>query len=54
MKKIINLTKDGKNDLEKELRQLIAERPVVADRLSYARSFGDLKENQEYSDAREC
>jgi len=53
MKKIINLTKDGKNDLEKELRQLIAERPVVADRLSYARSFGDLKENQEYSDARD-
>ena len=52
MKKIVNLTKDGKADLERELRQLIAERPQVADRLAYARSFGDLKENQEYTDAR--
>ena len=48
MKKIVNLTKDGKAELEKELKALIAERPQVADRLAYARSFGDLKENQEY------
>ena len=53
MKKIINLTKDGKADLENELKRLIAERPMVADRLAYARSFGDLKENQEYTDARD-
>jgi len=53
MKKIVNLTKDGKAELEKELKRLIAERPVVADRLAYARSFGDLKENQEYTDARD-
>jgi len=52
MKKIVNLTKDGKAELEKELKALIAERPQVADRLAYARSFGDLKENQEYTDAR--
>ena len=53
MKKIINLTKDSKADLENELKRLIAERPMVADRLAYARSFGDLKENQEYTDARD-
>lgn len=52
MKKIVSLTKEGKEDLERELEALIAERPHVADRLAYARSFGDLKENQEYTDAR--
>ena len=41
------------SELEKELKELIAERPLVADRLAYARSFGDLKENQEYTDARD-
>ena len=53
MKKNISLTKDGKAELEKELKELIAERPLVAGRLAYARSFGDLKENQEYTDARD-
>lgn len=53
MKKNISLTKDGKAELEKELKELIAERPLVADRLACARSFGDLKENQEYTDARD-
>ena len=53
MKKNISLTKDGKAELEEELKELIAERPLVADRLAYARSFGDLKENQEYTDARD-
>lgn len=53
MKKNISLTKDGKAELERELKELIAERPLVADRLAYARSFGDLKENQEYTDARD-
>ena len=53
MKKNISLTKDGKAELEKELKELIAERPLVADRLAYARSFGGLKENQEYTDARD-
>ena len=52
MKKTINLTKQGKSDLEKELDELIARRPAIAERLQTARAFGDLSENQEYSDAR--
>ena len=52
MKKTINLTKQGKLDLEKELDELIARRPAIAERLQTARAFGDLSENQEYSDAR--
>lgn len=52
MKKTINLTKQGKLDLEKELDELIKKRPLIAERLQTARSFGDLSENQEYSDAR--
>lgn len=52
MKKTINLTAAGKAELEKELAELIAERPAIAERLATARAFGDLSENQEYSDAR--
>lgn len=52
MKKTVNLTKQGKLDLESELKELVARRPVIAERLQVARSFGDLSENQEYSDAR--
>lgn len=52
MKKTINLTKEGKADLEKELAELIAQRPAIAERLATARAFGDLSENQEYTDAR--
>ncbi len=52
MKKTVNLTKQGKLDLEAELEKLIARRPAIAERLQIARSFGDLSENQEYSDAR--
>lgn len=52
MKKTVNLTKAGKADLEKELAELIAERPAIAERIATARAFGDLSENQEYSDAR--
>jgi len=52
MKKTINLTKQGKLDLEKELDELISRRPAIAERLQTARAFGDLSENQEYSDAR--
>ena len=47
MKKIVNLTKDGKAELEKELKRLIAERPVVSDRLAYARYFRDQEENKD-------
>ena len=52
MKKTVNLTKQGKADLEAELETLVAKRPAIAERLQTARSFGDLSENQEYSDAR--
>lgn len=52
MKKVVNLTKQGKLDLEKELEELISRRPAIAERLQTARAFGDLSENQEYSDAR--
>lgn len=52
MKKTVNLTAEGKAELEKELEDLIAQRPAIAERLATARAFGDLSENQEYSDAR--
>jgi len=52
MKKTVNLTAEGKAELEQELKDLIAQRPVIAERLATARAFGDLSENQEYSDAR--
>lgn len=52
IKKSINLTAEGKKDLEKELDELIKSRPVIAERIATARSFGDLSENEEYSSAR--
>ncbi len=52
IKKSISLTAGGKKELEKELAELIAERPAIAERIATARSFGDLSENEEYSSAR--
>ena len=52
MKKTVSLTKQGKADLEAELKALVDRRPAIAERLQTARAFGDLSENQEYSDAR--
>ena len=52
IKKNISLTADGKKELEAELKALIAERPLIAERIATARSFGDLSENEEYSSAR--
>ncbi len=51
-KKVVNLTKEGKKELEQELSELIAQRPAIAERIATARAFGDLSENQEYTDAR--
>ena len=51
-KRTISLTKQGRTDLEAELAELTSRRPQIAERLQIARSFGDLSENQEYSDAR--
>lgn len=52
IKKSISLTAEGKKELEKELAELIKERPAIAERIAIARSFGDLSENEEYSSAR--
>ena len=52
MKKTVNLTKEGKADLEAELKDLKAQRPAIAERIATARAFGDLSENEEYSSAR--
>ena len=52
MKKNVNLTKEGKKDLEEELKSLKARRPEIAEKIATARAFGDLSENEEYSSAR--
>lgn len=52
IKKSINLTAEGKKELEKELDELIKNRPAIAERIATARAFGDLSENEEYSSAR--
>lgn len=52
IKKNVDLTAEGKKELEKELADLIAGRPVIAEKIATARAFGDLSENEEYSSAR--
>ena len=52
MKKDVHITAEGKKDLEKELAELIAKRPEIAEKIATARAFGDLSENEEYSSAR--
>ncbi len=52
IKKSISLTAEGKQELEKELEELIANRPAITERIATARAFGDLSENEEYSSAR--
>ena len=52
IKKNISLTSEGKKELEKELKELIASRPEIAEKIATARAFGDLSENEEYSSAR--
>ncbi len=52
--KKIYLTKEGLQDLKKELDELsTSKRPLVLERVSQARSMGDLSENAEYVAARE-
>ena len=49
----ITLTQEGKEDLEKELRQLLdVTRPAVLQQLQEAREQGDLSENAEYDAAK--
>lgn len=52
IKKSVSLTAEGKKELEKELDELIKERPAIIERIATARAFGDLSENEEYSSAR--
>lgn len=52
MKKQFHLTKEGIEELQKELKELIAERGPIAERIKTAREFGDLAENAEYTSAR--
>jgi transcription elongation factor GreA len=54
MDKKIYLTKEGLEELKKEFHQLSkVKRPEVLERVSQARSMGDLSENAEYAAARE-
>jgi len=53
MKKIYKITAEGKKDLESEIKGLKGRRGEIAEKISDARDFGDLKENAEYDVARE-
>lgn len=53
MNNSILITQAGLEELRSELRALQAKRPQVVDRLSIARSMGDLSENSDYISARE-
>lgn len=54
MKKDIQLTKQGLELLKKEFEELAnVKRPKLVDRLSNARSQGDLSENNDYQSAKE-
>lgn len=53
MKKQYHLTKDGIQELNEELKELIEQRGPIAERIKTAREFGDLAENAEYSAARQ-
>jgi transcription elongation factor GreA len=53
MKKLYQITEDGKRELEDELEELKSRRGGIADKIAEARDFGDLSENAEYDSARE-
>jgi transcription elongation factor GreA len=52
MAKVINITEEGRKDLEKELETLKGRRPELAEKIALARSYGDLSENEDYTAAR--
>ncbi|MBR3256823.1 transcription elongation factor GreA [Candidatus Saccharibacteria bacterium] len=51
-KKVIDITEEGRAELEKELDERIKEREVIKEKIATARAFGDLSENEDYSAAR--
>jgi len=53
MKKLFQITNDGKTELEAELEELKGRRGAIADKIAEARDYGDLSENAEYDAARE-
>lgn len=53
MKKMYQITDEGKRELEAELEELKGRRGAIADKIAEARDFGDLSENAEYDSARE-
>ncbi|QQG42127.1 MAG: transcription elongation factor GreA [Candidatus Woesebacteria bacterium] len=54
MNKNLKLTKQGLETLKKEFTELVeVKRPKLVDRLSNARSQGDLSENSDYQSAKE-
>jgi transcription elongation factor GreA len=53
MKKLYQITTEGKKELEAELTELKSHRGRIADKIADARDFGDLSENAEYDSARE-
>lgn len=53
MKKMYQITPDGKSELEAELEKLKSRRGEIADKIAEARDYGDLSENAEYDAARE-
>lgn len=53
MKKMYQITDEGKSELEAELEELKSRRGAIADKIAEARDFGDLSENAEYDSARE-
>ncbi|NCQ54339.1 transcription elongation factor GreA [Candidatus Saccharibacteria bacterium CG11_big_fil_rev_8_21_14_0_20_41_19] len=53
MKKLYQITTEGRQELEAELKALISRRGEVTIKIAEARDFGDLSENAEYDVARE-
>lgn len=53
MNRQFHLTKEGVEELRTELKELIDQRSVIAERIKTAREFGDLGENMEYTAARQ-
>jgi transcription elongation factor GreA len=53
MKKLYRLTQSGVDELSDELKNLLAQRGPLAERIRHARELGDLSENAEYQSARE-
>lgn len=53
MKKVYQITQEGKSELEAELTELKGRRGNIAEKIANARDYGDLSENAEYDAARE-